>query len=90
MERRFQFTTKNALLATFWAVVWVACATASHEAWFSIKPRWLSSLLGTFSIIVPPAAAFGAICGRPTFGFLCGVASFAALWLWLEVSPPVH
>ena len=97
VDRRFQFTTKNALIATFWVAVWLACATANIE-WSEIGPAWLMDwwLMDTFQfgvLVIPLPAAFGAICGRPLFGFLCGVVGYFGLWLgaWIsfELNPPV-
>jgi hypothetical protein len=87
MERQIRFTTKGTLLATAWIAVWLACATASIAGWYELGPWWFVRAASLFTIIVPPPAALGALCGRHAFGFSCGLVSFLALWLWVVVSP---
>jgi hypothetical protein len=81
MERRFQFSTRNALIATAWAAVFLANAASIWRA-----PRSLNGLLfdslGEFLLIAPPAAIVGALAGRPWLGFMCGAASAVMSVAW--------
>jgi len=76
MERRFQFSTSGALLATFWVAVFFGAA-AAHELpmyRYGMWGSWLSTS-SFFLLILSPAAAVGAACNRPLVGRLCGSVS---------------
>jgi hypothetical protein len=77
--RRFQFSTRNALIATFWTAVFCA-ALARGGDYFDSSSEYVRLVL-VFLMLCPPAAAVGAACGHPSIGFLCGVASTLAYFL---------
>src|SRR5688572_12408575 len=81
-DRRFQFSTRNALIATFWVAVFfgaVAIATQFRGSGFR-DPWYKLRLMTCYSfIVVSPAAALGTICNRPVMGPLCGLVSFLGL-----------
>jgi hypothetical protein len=75
MDRRFQITRSGALLAAFWVAVWFAVAMFRLD-----QPLGLLFLsVCRFLLIMPPAAAFGALVGHPMLGFLCGSVSGIAM-----------
>jgi hypothetical protein len=78
MERRFQFSTRNALWATCLAALSLTLVTTIPR----VNPEPWMMYLATFVLMVVPAAAVGALGGRTLLGALCGVASFLAIWGW--------
>jgi hypothetical protein len=86
MAYRFQFSTRNALLATFWIVVWLSAAGAGRVGWVRFGNSDVANVLFAFLVLVPPSAAVGSICGRPALGLLCGLATYAAVLSLLIVS----
>jgi hypothetical protein len=86
MEHRFQFSVKNALLATMWFVFW--CVNwrfgGSIEWIYSLwnQPSWVETAekhVFLFLLAGLPAAFIGALSGRHIHGLLCGVASGLAV-----------
>lgn len=81
MENRIQFTTRNVLIATMWIAVWCAGVGAGNKPFMLLGP-FVAQAVWVFLLIVPPAAAVGAMCDRSKLGLACGLSSFAAQMLW--------
>jgi hypothetical protein len=70
--RGFQFSVKNALLATGFIAAWMAGFTLFDD---SRSP----SLAPVFLLFSMPSAALGALVGRPWLGLTLGVGGFAVV-----------
>jgi hypothetical protein len=81
MEERYQFSMRNALVATAWLAVLFANLGWSYAVQDGVYGFWGVCLWAAL-LAGPPAAATGALLGRPLTGFLCGLSSALVLVLW--------
>jgi len=80
MKPRFQFSTRNALIATFWLAVFCATLARSDDFYSTMSSDYAQVTLISL-VVAPPAAAAGAMFGHPRIGLLCGLASTLAILL---------
>jgi hypothetical protein len=81
-KRQIHFSVWTLLVVTFWVAVFfmgVALEDSLNSA--SGWKGTLTGLVYASLIVLPPAAAMGAICKFPKVGLLCGFASIVAVCL---------
>jgi hypothetical protein len=82
MKPRFQFSMGNTLLVTAFLSAW--CAVTAYNMTPRGAPRPTPIICGCLLVqISMPAAAFGALFGRPLFGLACGLVAAGTYILWL-------
>jgi hypothetical protein len=84
MDRRFQFSARNLLLATTLAAAWCGVFFAEDRL---IPPGSsdVRRILWVVAVLTIPAAGAGALAGRPALGVLCGLCSSLA---WIAIVWP--
>ncbi|WP_145432033.1 hypothetical protein [Lacipirellula limnantheis] len=85
-ERRLQINLRGILSAFAWAAVW-GVGWAWSERLLGGSYRSVADYAGQVAfcllLLVPPAAAIGALVGRQLLGIVCGMASVFSLGLWI-------
>lgn len=82
---RFQFSIRNALIATAYLAIWCANWTYyKHHAYAKVHNAALDWLF-VFLLAALPAAFVGALAGRHWFGLACAAASGFGVLLWIIV-----
>jgi hypothetical protein len=82
MPNRFQFTVRNALIATTLLAIWFALVASVPTRIPNVRGALAIFMALSFVMGMLPAMALGALFGRPWFGALCGAASVGGLLLW--------
>ena len=81
MEKRFQFSVRNALIATAWLAVWFA--NWKYFRGRNPRPFTIPLFMFVFLLASMPAAAVGALIGEHRIGLLCAAASGVGLVAWV-------